>query len=182
MGKLVFNVMTSLDGFYAGPNGELDWHYADAEHEAIAVEMLDASEILLFGRITYELMASYWPTAPSAPVADRMNALPKIVASRTLQQAAWNNTRLVKDNVEQEVALLKRQSRRDLTILGSANLAASLFAADLVDEMLIMACPIVLGVGKVFTHGVDAQRRFKLLSSSVRHSGVVDLRYQCTVA
>jgi dihydrofolate reductase len=181
MGKLVFNVMTSLDGFYAGPNGELDWHYADAEHEAIAVEMLGASDMLLFGRITYEMMASYWPTAPSDPVADRMNALPKIVASRTLQQADWNNTRLVKDNIAQEVALLKQQARKDVTILGSANLAADLIASGLVDELLVMVCPIVLGAGKVFTQGVDAQRRFKLLSSSVRRSGVVDLRYQSTV-
>src|SRR5690349_18596774 len=155
MGKLIFNVMTSLDGFYAGPNGELDWHYADAEHEAIAIEMLDASEALVFGRITYEMMASYWPAAPSDPVADRMNALPKIVCSRTLQRADWHNTRLIRDNVSQELAALKRQARKHLTILGSANLGATLLTHGIVDEIIIMVCPIVLGAGKTFTHRID---------------------------
>jgi dihydrofolate reductase len=178
MSKLLLHIMTSLDGFYAGPDGELDWHYADAEHDAIAVELLDSAEALLFGRITYEMMAAYWPDAPSDPVADRMNAMPKLVFSTTLHHAMWHNTRLIKNNVAEEISTLKQSAHKDLVILGSANLATHFIALGLVDELQVMICPILLGNGKSFTHGATSSQRLELLSSTARRSGVTDLRYR----
>jgi dihydrofolate reductase len=181
MSKLILHNMTSLDGFYAGPNGELDWHYADAEHDEVAVEMLDSAEALLCGRITYEMMAAYWPSAPSDPVADRMNALPKLVFSKTLEHADWSNTRLIKNNAAHEISVLKQSARKNLVILGSANLAANLIAVGLVDELHVMICPILLGNGKPLALAAGAPNRLEIISSHTRRSGVVDLRYQCCI-
>ncbi len=103
----VFNLIT-LDGFFEGPNRELDWHNVDGEFNEFAIEQLNNSGLLLFGRVTYELMASYWPTELALKddpiVADMMNSIPKIVFSRTLKKADWNNTRLIKDNVREELS------------------------------------------------------------------------------
>jgi hypothetical protein len=97
---ILFNMVT-LDGFFADANGQIDWHRVDDEFDDYAVDQLKTADGLIFGRVTYELMASYWPTAAAAEndpvIAGRMNMLPKIVASRTLQTVAWNNTRLIKN-------------------------------------------------------------------------------------
>jgi dihydrofolate reductase len=181
MSKLILHIMTSLDGFYGGANGELDWHYVDAEHNEVAVEMLDSAEALLFGRITYEMMAAYWPSASPDPIADRMNALPKLVFSKTLERADWSNTRLIKQNTAHAISALKKAARKNLVILGSAHLANSLIAIGLVDELHVMICPILLGSGKSLALGTDAVHRLELISSLTRQSGVVDLRYRCCV-
>ena len=110
MRKVILFMMVTLDGFFEGPNGEIDWHNVDQEFNKFAIEQLDSVDILLFGRKTYELMASYWPTPAAATddpiVADKMNRLPKIVFSKTLSSVEWQNTRLVKENVAEEVAKL----------------------------------------------------------------------------
>ena len=101
----VFNLVT-LDGYFEGPNREIDWHNVDAEFNEYAIDMLNSVDALIFGRVTYELMASYWPTPDVIKndpiVAEKMNTLPKIVFSRTLEKVEWNNTRLVKANIEEE--------------------------------------------------------------------------------
>src|SRR5512134_370781 len=95
-----FDLM-SLDGYFEGPNRDISWHNVDAEFDEYAVEMLNSVDVLLFGRVTYELMAGFWPTPDAMKndpiVAERMNNVPKIVFSRTLEKAEWNNTRLVKE-------------------------------------------------------------------------------------
>src|SRR5262245_54094503 len=92
--------MITLDGFYAGPNDEFDWPNVDEEFFEWSLRQLDETDTLLFGRATYEGMAAYWPTAPADdPTAQRMNSYPKVVVTRTLDKAEWNNSTLIKDNV-----------------------------------------------------------------------------------
>ncbi|WP_247001336.1 dihydrofolate reductase family protein [Halosolutus gelatinilyticus] len=148
--------MVSLDGFFEGPNRELDWHNVDDEFTEFAVEQLDEIGVLLFGRVTYEGMVSYWPNASAdAPaVADRMNSKPKVVVSTTLDEADWNNARLVTGNVIEEVARLKREPGDDLAIFGSSELTVSMLEAGLVDELRIMVNPILLGEGRTLFDGL----------------------------
>ncbi|MGE5138899.1 MAG: dihydrofolate reductase family protein, partial [Rudaea sp.] len=147
MRKLFLFMMTSLDGFFEGPGHDLDWHNTDEEFNDFAIAQLREIDTLLFGRITYEMMAAYWPT-PSAiasdpVVAEKMNSVSKIVASRTLDKSEWSNSRLVRDNIAGEVAELKRQPGKDLAIFGSSDLTVSLMEAGLVDELRIMVNPVV---------------------------------------
>ena len=106
MRKVIVFLMVTLDGFFSGPNGEIDWHVVDEEFNDFANEQLASVDTLLFGRVTYQGMASYWPTpialANDPIIAHKMNTFPKIVFSRTLEQPTWENTRLVKDHLAEE--------------------------------------------------------------------------------
>ena len=125
----LFNRVT-LDGFFEGPNHDITWHNVDEEFNEFAIAQLNEIDTLLFGRVTYQLMASYWPTElaiESDPiVAEKMNELPKVVFWRTLENVEWNNSRLVKDNAAEEISNLKQQPGKDIAVFGSADLAASL--------------------------------------------------------
>jgi len=180
MSQLVLHLMTSLDGFYARPDGDINWHYVDEEHEAIAVKLLDASGLLLFGRVTYEMMAGYWPSAPSDPIADRMNALPKAVISASLSSVDWNGTQLIHGDAAQAVRKLKQQTQGNITVLGSGRLAAALMDARLVDEYHIMVCPIALGSGLSLFSRLRSPHSLTLSTASSRRNGVMDLRYRDT--
>lgn len=176
----LFNMVT-LDGFFEGPNHDIDWHKTDEEFNEFAIAQLNEIGTLLFGRVTYQLMASYWPTqaaAESDPVtAEKMNSTPKVVFSRTLHSAEWDKTRLARDAV-QEITKLKQQDGKDIAILGSANLAASLIPLGLIDEFRIMVNPIVLGKGTPLFQDVNDPLSVKLLSSKTFHNGNVLLFYQ----
>ncbi len=129
MRKAILFMMVTLDGFFEGPKGELDWHNVDEEFNEFAKDQLNSVDFLLFGRRTYELMANYWPT-PSATrddpiIAEKMNAMPKIVFSRTLEKVGWNNSRLIKENIAEEISSLKRRPGKDLIVFGSSDLAVS---------------------------------------------------------
>jgi dihydrofolate reductase len=121
--KLYSFMVVTLDGFYEGPNGEFDWPVVDDEFNEFGIEQLHDTDLLLFGRKTYEGMASYWPT-PAAreddpAVAELMNTLPKIVVSTTLASADWSNTRLVNENVAGEIAKLKQEPGKGLAVMGA---------------------------------------------------------------
>ncbi len=143
MRKLFWQMMVSLDGFMAGPNHELDWHVTDEDFARYVADMEQAIDEMIFGRVTYQLMAAYWPTATD-PEARMMNTLPKVVCSRTLTRVDWNNTRLVKDNVADEVRRLKQRPGKDIAIFGSAELASSLLRWGLIDEVRLF---VALGSG-----------------------------------
>ncbi len=182
MGKLfVFNMVT-LDGFFEGPDHGIDWHNVDEEFNRFAIEQLDTIGVIVFGRVTYLGMASYWPTPLASEddpvVAGLMNRMPKIVLSRTLDKAEWNNTRLIKNNAAEEIARLKQQSAKDLAIFGSANLAASLQNLGLVDEYRLMLNPIVLGGGTPLFQSINQPLKLKLIKTRVFSSGNVLLYYQ----
>ncbi|MGA9390190.1 MAG: dihydrofolate reductase family protein [Candidatus Sulfotelmatobacter sp.] len=178
MRKVIVSNLASVDGFFEGSNKELDWHVVDDEFFAYAKDMLRNADTLFFGAVTYQLMAAYWPTAPSDEIAERMNNLPKVVFSRTLKSLDWNNSRLVSHNIPEEVSKLKQQAGKDIVVLGSAELASSLLQWGLVDEYRVIVNPVLLGKGRPLFTDITERIRLKLLATKVLASGVVMLSYQ----
>lgn len=182
MRKLFAFDLVSLDGYFEGPHREIDWHHVDAEFNDYAIAMLDSLGTLLFGRITYELMAKYWPSPEAIKndpaVAERMNALPKVVFSRTLEKADWNNTRLVRTDAADEVSKIKNQPGKDIALFGSSDLTASLVPHDLIDEYRIMVNPVFLGEGRPFLKGIRQRLNLKLIGSRTFRNGNVLLTYE----
>jgi dihydrofolate reductase len=177
----VFNLMT-LDGYIAGPDGDISWHRADRDFQAYAEKNSNSGNTLLFGRLTYELMAGYW-TSPEAikndpVVAAGMNNSQKIVFSRTLDKADWIHTRLVKNDMVGEVRNLKRHSERNMTILGSGSIVAQLAQAQLIDEYQIMLIPVALGKGKTMFENMAERVSLKLTSTQTFGNGNILLVYQ----
>jgi dihydrofolate reductase len=175
-----FNMVT-LDGYFEGLNKEIDWHNADnQEFNDFAIEQMGSMDTLIFGRKTYQLMASYWPTEmaiQSDPlVADLMNRLSKVVFSRTLKTVDWNNTRLVGENAVQEIRNLKRQPGKEMAIFGSANLISTIM--DEIDEHRVMVNPILLGSGHPLFKTTNEKTLLKLVDARTFNSGNVLLTYQ----
>ncbi len=183
MRNVLFFMLISLDGYFEGPNvGGIDWHNADEEFNEFSVEQLNSVDTLLFGRVTYQGMASYWPTPIAAEndpiVANKMNSIAKIVFSRTLDRAEWNNTRLVKGNIAEEITNLKQQPGKDLIIFGSSVLATSLAEMGLIDEYRIMVNPVVLGHGTSLFKGIKQWLHLKLIKTRTFGNGNVLHYYQ----
>jgi len=176
--KVVVSNVASLDGFFETLDKKLDWVVKDAEFFDYAKAMLLAADTLLFGRATYEHMANYWPTAPPDEIADKMNNLPKIVFSRTLQKVEWNNSRLAKESPPEEVSKLKKQTGKDIVVLGSATVVSSLLQAGLVDEYRVILQPVLIGRGNPLFKDITERMQLKLISAKTFSSGVVLLSYQ----
>jgi dihydrofolate reductase len=175
--KLILWDMISLDGYFEGPNkGDIDWFVFDDELEKYILETQSDVSALVFGRNTYELMAAYWPSA-EGQIADFMNSVPKLVFSTTLQGVDWNNSRLVRENVSEEVSRLK-QGAGDIFCFGSADFASTLINEGLVDEYRIGINPILLGSGVPFFKGGPSRRKLKLVDTKPLKSGLVILHYQ----
>jgi dihydrofolate reductase len=176
----VFNFIT-LNGFFEGPASDISWHKHGAEENEYAVDALKSGNTLLLGRVTYEMMASYWTTSAAmknAPiVAEGMNNAAKIVFSRTLQSVEWKNSILMKENIAEEIRAMKHMPGRDMTILGSGSIVTQFAEEGLIDEYQIMVDPVVLGNGtplfKDLKHALD----LKLMNSKTFKSGVVLLCY-----
>lgn len=181
MGKLVAFNMVTLDGFFEGPNQDIAWHNVDDEFNAYAIDNVGRADTLLFGRVTYEGMASFWPTPfaleTDPVVAEFMNRLPKVVFSRTLDKADWNNTRLIKDNIADEVRELKQQAKGDVCLLGSAKVMVQLIEANLVDECRIMVNPVLLGRGTPLFQGISHPVQMRLVNTRTFGNGNVLLCY-----
>ncbi len=182
MRRVLFFMMVSLDGYFEGKDQDISWHNVDEEFNEFAIGQLQEVDTLLFGRVTYEMMASYWPTQQARTsdpvVAEKMNSTPKIVFSRSLSEAKWENTRLVNQDFAAEITRLKSQPGKDMIIFGSSDLAVSFIEHGLLDECRIMINPIVLGGGRSVFEGVHDRLRLKLLRTRVFHSGNVLLYYQ----
>lgn len=177
--KLFFQMLVSLDGCFEGPKGawDLDWFVVDEDFNRYVADMLKSIDAILLGRVTYQGFAGYWPTSTDAE-ARKMNELPKIVFSRTLEKVEWNNSRLVKDNFAEEITRLKQQPGKDLALFGSGNLASTLMRLGLIDECRIFVNPVVLGGGKRLFEGVKDRIKLKLLKTETLSSGVVVLYYR----
>ena len=186
MRKVVLFMHMSLDGFAAGPNGELDWISYDAELEKYAESVVSSVGSPLYGRITYQMMESYWPTVlndPSATKHDLDHArwienVEKVVFSTTLESISWANTRLIKNNIAEEVAKLKQQRGKDLVIFGSPGLTRSFMQLDLIDSYHLTLNPVILGAGIPFFTAVNEKTNLKLVNSETLNSGVVTLHYE----
>lgn len=180
MRKLIMWNMVTLDGFFEGRKSwEIDWHdYAwGRETEQFVSEQEKTIGAVLFGRMTYEGMAGYWKTA-TGETADFMNGIPKVVFSRTLTAADWNNTRLIKENAIEEVATLKQQSGKDVYIFGSAQFSSTLISAGLIDEYRLGLTPVILGNGNPLFKVHPERMRLKLIEARPLATGLVILRYQ----
>ncbi len=175
--KLIMWNLVTLDGFFEGPKKwDLDWHnyvWGD-ELEQLSLEQAKTADALLFGRVTYEGMAAYWSTATGA-VAEFMNRVPKVVFSRTLTKADWNNTRIVSENAEGEVARLKETSGQNLFVFGSADLSATFMQHDLFDKYRLCIVPVVLGAGTPLFKPLPERKKMKLRETRTLKSGGVIL-------
>jgi dihydrofolate reductase len=183
VGKLVAFTNLTLDGYFSGPKGDLGWakRNSDPEYDAFVADNAKSGGALLLGRITYDMMAIYWPTPQAArndpAVAQSMNRLPKVVVSRTLSRASWSNTTLLKGDLPAEVRKLK-QSATDVAILGSGSIVAQLTKEGLIDEYQVMMNPVVLGQGKPLFEGLARPLALTLTKSRSFGNGNVFLCYQ----
>lgn len=183
MRKLIVFNMVSVDGFFVDSKGDMRWaHKNDAEWNAFTSGNASGSGVLVFGRITYELMASYWPTPMalqnSPVVAKGMNEMPKIVFSRTLDKVSWSNTRLIKGDLAAEVRKLKQESGPDMVIMGSGSIVSQLTEENLIDEYQLALSPIVLGKGRTLFEGVKEKLNLKRTNSRTFGNGTVFVCYQ----
>lgn len=182
MARLSSFTMLSLDGCYADAHGDMSWaHATDAETRSFTAENAKSDGVLVFGRITYEMMAAYWPTKLAAQndpaVAEGMNRMPKVVFSKTLQSAEWSGTTIAKGNLVSAMKKLK-QGERDLVVLGSGTLVGALTQAGLIDEYQLLVNPLILGDGRRLFAGVTRAPRLVLESTRRFENGNVFLRYR----
>jgi dihydrofolate reductase len=178
---LVFNSVT-LDGYFTDANGDMSWaHKDDPEWKEFTNQNAKGESTLLFGRKTYEMMAGFWPSQQAKQafpeVADAMNRQPKVVFSRTLDKAAWSNTRLVKDDLPGEVRKMKKADG-DIVILGSGTIVAQLTEEGLIDQYQVIVNPIVLGKGRTMFDGVKRKVNLKLTNERRFKNGNVLLTYE----
>jgi dihydrofolate reductase len=182
--RIAFNHVT-LDGYFVGPNGDFSWAHKgndDPEYSAFVARNASGGGQLLFGRITYDLMASYWPT----PIADQhdpavakgMNSMSKVVFSRTLTLASWNNTRLVKGEIVSEIRKMKNESGPGMAILGSGSIVSQLAQENVIDEYQMIVDPVALGKGRSLFDGINAPLNLKLAKTRTFANGKVYLCYE----
>ena len=184
MRKLIAFMQTTIDGYFASPTGDMSWAHrgaSDREWKDFVEGNASGGGELVFGRKTYEMMVQYWPTPQAAErsplVAERMNALPKIVFSRTLERASWRNTRLVKGDLVAEMRKLKTADGPDMAILGSGSIVKQLAEAGLIDEFQIVVNPLALGGGQSLFGGVGHRLPLRLMQTRSFANGNVLLRY-----
>lgn len=174
----------SLDGYYCDARGDMSFAHKppdDAEWSEFVGANATGRSVLLFGRTTYEMMASWWPSPMAAQampeVAAGMNAAPKVVFSRTLQSTDWSNTTLVRDDLVPAVRRLKEKPGPDLTILGSGSIVTQLADAGLIDSLQVVVNPVALGAGKSLFAGLTKRLELTLAKSRVFKNGAVVLWY-----
>lgn len=182
--KLGAFMQVSLDGYYCDARGDMSFAHKppdDAEWNAFVSGNARGGGMLLFGRTTYQMMAAWWPTPIAAKampeVAARMNAMPKLVFSRTLASTDWINTTLVKDDLVGTVRRLKSEPGPDIEILGSSSIVAQLAGAGLIDDLQVVVNPVALGGGRSLFAGLSKRLDFALASTRVFANGSVVLGY-----
>lgn len=184
MRRLVWLVNVSLDGFFEGPNGELDWHTIDDEFHQHMNDVIGPAGVMLEGRVMYQLMAGFWPTADqdpaSTPVMDEFariwREMPKIVYSRTITEVAWN-ARIVPEVVAEDVRAMKAEPGGYL-LLGGADLATEFLRQGLIDELRMYVHPVVVGVGRRALPPIGQHLPLRLIETHRFTNGVVLLRYE----
>ncbi len=184
MRKLIVFNHVSLDGYFQDAKGDMSWAHTmdpDPEWNAFVEDNAKGGGILVFGRITYELMTRYWPTEMAKQndpvVAERMNAMPKVVFSRTLKKATWNNTRLISDDPVAAMRRLKQEDGEDMAMFGSGTIVAQLAPAGLIDEYQIVVNPLILGSGRTMFEGVPEPVRLRQTQARAFRNGNVVLWY-----
>jgi dihydrofolate reductase len=186
MRKIILSLHTTLDGFVAGPNGEMDWIKLDDEMFEFVSTFTNNADVALYGRVTYEMMEAYWPKAgdkPNASKHDRdhsawYNAVNKIVLSTTLKNSSNNKLKILKENIAEEVSRLKEHSGKNILIFGSPRAAHSLMEHNLIDEYWLFINPIILGKGIPMFANVKSAIKLKLIGTKQFPCNVIGLNYQ----
>ena len=185
MRKLVLFIHISLDGFTADSNGSMDWIKVDEEMFDYAGQRTKESDIALYGRGTFKLMESYWPTAADSPKSTKhdiehsvwYNKVDKILASRTWKEPIPSKTRVLGDNLVSEIKKLKKQDGKDIIMFGSPTLAQSMIRENLIDDYWLFINPILLGRGTTIFKGLESKIMLKLMLNKTFSSGVVCLHF-----
>jgi dihydrofolate reductase len=173
----------SLNGYFKGENGDISWAKRnDREQSEFAAKNMKAGNTLLFGRVTYEMMAAFWPTEQAEQVmpdvAAGMNKAKKIVFSKTLKKADWANTTIISNDIFEEVKKLKNTQKKDMTILGSGSIISQFAEKGLIDYYQIMIHPVVLSSGTPLLSNITINTDLKLKDSKIFKNGVVLLSYE----
>jgi dihydrofolate reductase len=186
MKKIILFMHTSLDGFVAGPNGEMDWINVGDEIFKEATKVTDRADTALYGRITYDMMEGYWPTAADQPTATRhdiehsrwYNSVAKIVISKTMEGTQKPKTKVISHDLTQEIKKVKQAPGNDIVIFGSPTTCHSLMQENLIDEYILTINPVLLGAGIPLFKRIEKLTKLKLVSSKVLESAVVLAHYQ----
>jgi len=187
MRNLIFFMHTSLDGFVAGPNGEMNWIKVDEDIFDFVGTMTDKADAALYGRVTYEMMQAYWPTAGDEPNASKhdkehsawYNKVKKIVLSKTMSQEGLDNTTVISGSLAENINKIKNQDGENILIFGSPRASHSLLSEGLIDEFWLFVNPVLLGQGTPLFKGIKETTKLKLIESKTFACGVIALHYAC---
>ena len=173
----------SLDGYFVDESGDMSWaHKRDAEWNGFVAENAGSDSELVFGRTTYQMMAGYWPTSQaveaSPVVADRMNRTRKVVFSRTLDTAPWNNTTLIKGDIAASMRRMKQEPGKPMVILGSGSIVSQMAQEGLIDEFQIVLNPLAVGNGRTYFDGIEGRLKLTLVKTRAFGNGNVLICYK----
>jgi dihydrofolate reductase len=186
MRKLIVSMHMSLDGFVAGPGGEMDWIHVAEDMFDFVGQFTEEADMALYGRITYQMMEAYWPTAGAQPGAtkhdiehaDWYNHVPKVVMSKTLDASGWNNnTTVIRNHLAEEINKIKHMQGKNILLFGSPGACHALMGEGLIDEFWLFVNPVVLGAGIPMFQGVPEPIKLTLAESKMFSGGVVALHY-----
>jgi dihydrofolate reductase len=185
MGNLISFVHISLDGFVAGPNGEMNWIKVDDELFDHVEKRIGSTQTALYGRVTYQMMESYWPTAADKPGASSHDinhskwykSAHKVVLSRTMKNTALNNTTIISDNITDHIDELRKQHGADILVFGSPTATHALMELDLIDGYWLFVNPVILGEGIPLFKNIKQKIKLNLVSTRQFKSGVTELNY-----
>jgi dihydrofolate reductase len=186
MRNLIFFMHTSLDGFVAGLKGELDWANIDDELFDFVATMTDTADTALYGRVTYEMMQSYWPKAGEQPNATKhdkehsawYNKVSKVVLSKTISEKGLDNTTIISGQLTDNINKIKKQDGKNILIFGSPGASQSLLNEGLIDEFWLFVNPIILGQGMPLFKDITGTTKLKLVDSKTFACGVIALHYE----
>jgi len=186
MRNLIFFMHTSLDGFVAGPNGEMDWINVDEAMFDFVATLTDKADTALYGRVTYEMMQGYWPTAGDQPDASKHDKehsawykhVAKVVLSKTLREEGLDNTTVISDHLAENIHKIKKQDGKNILIFGSPRASHSLLGLGLIDEFWLFVNPVLLGKGMPLFKEVKELTKLKLVETKTFSSGVIALHYE----
>ncbi|MEP6684623.1 MAG: dihydrofolate reductase family protein [Parafilimonas sp.] len=180
MRKIIVSNLISVDGYFEGMNQDLSWFTVNEEFFEYARNLLHEVDTIMYGRVTYEHMADYWPNAKDNDevITQKMNSLQKIIFSKTLEEAIWNNSLIIKESIVEEVKKLKQQPGKDIVIFGSGTIVSELTQWRLIDEYRLIVNPVILGNGNPLFKSINERIKLKLIKTKTLASGVIILYYQ----